>query len=98
MLRRHPISTRTATLFPSPTLCRSASPRDASWERRSWRASLGRRKFAGEQLAQHVGDGDAALERSDLDLAAQVRRNVDGEPCGEIGGVAVARGTRIGGF
>lgn len=41
---------------------------------------------------------DAALERGDLDLAAHVGRDVDGEPGGEGGGVAAARVTRIGGF
>ena len=42
-----------------------------------------RGKFAREQIAQHVGDGDAAPERGDLDPAAQLRRHVDGEPRGE---------------
>ena len=50
----------------------------------------GSREFAREQLAQTFGDGDPALERGDLDPAAQVRRHVDGEPRGETGGVAIA--------
>ena len=44
--------------------------------RRSWRVPLGRKR-AREELAQHVRDGLAALERGDLDPAAQVRRDVD---------------------
>jgi hypothetical protein len=34
--------------------------------------SFGLGKFAREQIAQHVGDGDAAPERGDLDPAAQL--------------------------
>ena len=67
------------------TVDRGAPPaRGASEERRSWRVSFGWGKFAGEQFAQHVGDSHAALERGDLDLAAHVRRDVDGEPRGEM--------------
>ena len=37
----------------------------------SWRASIDVGKGFDEKVAQHVGDGDAALERRDLDAAAQ---------------------------
>jgi hypothetical protein len=33
-------------------------------------ASIGLGKFAREQIALHVGDGDAALEGGDLDASA----------------------------
>jgi hypothetical protein len=56
----------------------------------------GRGKFAREQLAQHVGDGDAAPEGGDLDAAAQLGRDVDGQPRGERRRRAVAGWRRIG--
>jgi hypothetical protein len=37
------------------------------------------------RIAQHLGDHQAAPERRDLDAAAQLGRDVDGEPCGEAG-------------
>ena len=37
----------------------------------SLRGSIMFGEFAGEQRAQHVGDGEAALKRGDLDPAAQ---------------------------
>ena len=49
-------------------------------------------KFAREELAQHVGDGDAAPEGGDLDAAAQLRRDVDGQSRGE--GRALIAATR----
>ena len=53
-------------------------------------------EFAGEQVAQHVCDGLAALEGRDLDPAPQLRRHVDGEPRGvEIAG-AGRRSRRLG--
>jgi hypothetical protein len=55
-------------------------------------------KFAREQIAQHVGDGDAAPERGDLDAAAQLRRDVDGQPRGEAAASAIASGSFLGGL
>ena len=52
-------------------------------------------RFAREEVAQHVGDGDAAPEGSDLDPAAQLGRHVDGQPGGETAGVTIA-GRRVG--
>ena len=40
-------------------------------------------KFAREEVAQHVGDRQPALEGDDLDAAAQFRRDVDSEAGGE---------------
>jgi hypothetical protein len=40
----------------------------------SWHASIDVWKGFGENLAQHVGHGDAALKRCDLDPAAQFGR------------------------
>ena len=34
-------------------------------------------ELAGQEVAQHVRDGDAALERRDLDAAAEVGRDID---------------------
>ena len=49
-----------------------------------WRASIDVREIGfGEKVAQHVGDGDAALERRDLDAAAQFGRDVDRQSGGE---------------
>ena len=54
------------------------------------RASAVFGELAREQVAQHVGDGHAALEGGDLDPAAQLRRDVDGQP----GGVEIAHPRR----
>jgi hypothetical protein len=53
-------------------------------------APIGIGKFARQQIAQHVGDGDAALEGGDLDASAERRRDVDSESggvevCGDAG-------------
>ena len=60
-------------------------------------ASIGCRKFAGEEGAQHVGDGLAALEGRDLDAGAQLWRHIDGEPRGEevAGGWAPGSKARV---
>src|SRR5690606_31825481 len=65
--------------------------RDADAKHPSWRVSFGRWELASEQLAQHVGDGDAALERRDLDAAAQVGGDVDREAGGEAGRLGAVR-------
>ena len=44
-------------------------------------------ELAQQQRAQHVGDGHAAPESGDLDPAAQLGRDVDGEP----GGIGLRR-------
>ncbi|MHC2434806.1 hypothetical protein ACVMB0_002181 [Bradyrhizobium sp. USDA 4451] len=41
-------------------------------------------EFSRQQFAQHVGDGDAALECGDLDAAAQRRRDVDCQARGSM--------------
>src|SRR5438445_12450971 len=52
--------------------------------------SLALGKFAGEQVAQHVGDGLAALEGDDLDATAQLGCDVDRQPGGESGAVTAS--------
>jgi hypothetical protein len=59
----------------------------------SWHASIDIWKGFGENLAQHVGDGDTAMKRCDLDPVAQFRRDVDRQPRGEG---AVLRGRKRG--
>src|SRR4051794_13990711 len=59
-------------------------------------SSIGWGKFAGEEVAQHVGDRLAALEGRDLDPGTQRRRHIDGKPRGkEIAG-ARRRTRRLG--
>ncbi len=60
---------------------------------RSWQVSRLGREFAREEVAQHLGDGDAAPEGGDLDPPAQVGRHIDGEARGERGAGAVLGAT-----
>ena len=53
-------------------------------------------KFAREELAQHVGDRQPALERGDLDAPALFGSDVDGESGGENVALAVIGRDRIG--
>jgi len=53
------------------------------------------REFAGEEIAQHVGDGLAMLEGCNLDPGSQFRRHIDGQPRREEVAGALRRRRRL---